>query len=155
MSAAGEDEAAVARAEGAFRRLVSAAEERFKEEAQKEGSDAEAHFQYGNFLQTTELFAEAEEEYIKALEKDQAHVDAMNNLATLRLEVDDDAQGAQFLWRQALDNAPEDIDVMFNLARAARALGEEAEVDARVEEILKLRPEMADNDVLTAFRETA
>ena len=136
VEAAGEDAAAVERAEGAFRRLVSAAEERFKSAALAEGADAEAHYQYGNFLQTTELFQEAEEEYIRALELDKAHVDAMNNLATLRLTRDDDPEGARFIWEQALKVAPEDVDVMFNIAEAARQQGDEGCVSAMLERIL-------------------
>eukprot|EP00793_Prasinoderma_coloniale_P002370 PRCOL_00002878-RA len=152
VEAAGEDAAAVERAEGAFRRLVSAAEERFKSAALAEGADAEAHYQYGNFLQTTELFQEAEEEYIRALELDKAHVDAMNNLATLRLTRDDDPEGARFIWEQALKVAPEDVDVMFNIAEAARQQGDEGCVSAMLERILALRPDLAENDTLKAFR---
>lgn len=55
--------------------------------------------------------------YAKALELDPGHVDALNNVGSMRM-AQGDLEGAEEAFKRANDAAPEDVDVLFNWACA-------------------------------------
>ena len=58
---------------------------------------------------------------------------------------------AEALYRRALSAAPADVDTMFNLAELLKLRGDRAGVADMVGAITRLRPDLADNDLMKSL----
>jgi tetratricopeptide (TPR) repeat protein len=83
--------ARVAKVETAFDALIAESRNFFLGAVESAPTDANARFRLGNFYQTLEKFDDAEKCYRAAAALDNAHVDAMNNLAMILQERGGDA----------------------------------------------------------------
>ena len=83
--------ARVAKVEMAFDALIAESRNFFLGAVESAPTDANARFRLGNFYQTLEKFDDAEKCYRAAAALDNAHVDAMNNLAMILQERGGDA----------------------------------------------------------------
>lgn len=80
-----------AKVEAAFDALIAQSRDFFLGAVDAAPEDADARFRLGNFYQTLEKFDDAEKCYRAAAALDNAHVDAMNNLAMILQERGGDA----------------------------------------------------------------
>ena len=134
--------------QNAFERLISSARQRFETALQSGPQSVDAHYQYANFNQTVEDFDRAEQLYRRVLELDASHVDSLNNLAMLLTEQRGQPAEAEGLYKRALAVNDKDIDTMFNYATLLRSRGDKAGVGPLLNGILKLRPDMAENELI-------
>ena len=81
------------------------------------GPTADGHFQKGNEFYEALQFAEAAEEYEKALELDLDNVDVMSNLGVTYIRLGRLDEAIE-VYNRAIATAPEDADLRSNLAAA-------------------------------------
>jgi len=105
----------------------------------KKKPKAELYYNYALFCYNTGRKKEAFANYLRCIMQDPAHVEALNNLGVLLLQIGE-CKNALIYFQQALDQDPGNPDRIINLAIAEYGLGNKKEADLLIEKTLKIAP---------------